>query len=84
MLQIEAAGFEVLPGLLDTFLFALKENKKESSKKILQLIPEEYKFDYEGQPYDAIMSITTYISGMTDKFAVDTFRNIRGIQLPNY
>ncbi|AHF09269.1 MULTISPECIES: dGTP triphosphohydrolase [Dehalobacter] len=84
VIQIEAAGFEVLPGLLDIFLSALKENTKESSKKILQLIPEEYKFDFDKQPYDAILSITSYIAGMTDTFAVDTYRNLRGIKLPNY
>lgn len=84
VLQVEAAGFQVLPGLLETFLIALRENGKESSQKIMQLIPDEYKFDYEKQPYDAIMSITSYIAGMTDTFAVDTYRNLRGIQLPNY
>ncbi len=84
VLQIEAAGFQVLPGLLDAFLGALKDSRKESSKKILQLIPEEYIFDYEKQPYESIMSITTYIAGMTDTFAVDTYRTLSGIQLPNY
>lgn len=84
VIQVEAAGFRVLPGLLDSFLTALKDNKKESSQKILQLIPAEYKFNYEKKPYEAIMSITTYIAGMTDTFAVDVYRTLRGIQLPNY
>jgi dGTPase len=84
VIQVEAAGFQVLPGLLDVFLTALKDIKKESSKKILQLIPAEYKFDYEKEPYEAIMSITAYIAGMTDTFAVNTYRTLQGIQLPNY
>lgn len=83
VLQVEAAGFQVLPGLLETFLFAIKEPEKESSRKVLSLIPDEYKFDYEKQPYIAIMSITSYVAGMTDSYAVDTYRNLRGIQLPN-
>jgi dGTPase len=83
VIQIEAAGFEVLPGLLKTFLLALQNKDKESSEKILQLIPKEYILNFQEQTYDAIMSITTYIAGMTDEFAIDTYRNLRGIQLPN-
>ncbi len=84
VIQIEAAGFKVLPGLLDTFLYALKDKEKASSKMVLKLIPEEYKFKFHQEPYKAIMSITTYVAGMTDTFAVDTYRNLRGIELPNY
>lgn len=84
VIQIEAAGFKVLPGLLDTFLYALKDKEKASSKMVLQLIPEEYKFNYNQEPYKAIMSITSYVAGMTDTFAVDIYRNLRGIELPNY
>lgn len=84
VIQIEAAGFQVLPGLLNTFLYALKNKNKSSSKMILKLIPKEFKYDYKKEPYVAIMSITTYVSGMTDTFAVDTYRNLRGIELPNY
>lgn len=84
VIQIEAAGFKVLPGLLDTFLYALKYKEKASSKMVLKLIPEEYKFDFYTESYKAIMSITSYVAGMTDTFAVDTYRNLRGIELPNY
>lgn len=83
VLQIEAAGFKVLPGLLETLLYALKYPDKKGSKKIMQLIPDEY-LDFKQQQYESIMSITTYIAGMTDTFAVDTFRNLQGIQLPNH
>jgi dGTPase len=84
VLQVEAAGFQVLPGLLDIFLNAVKNNKKESSKKILNILPDEYIFNYNEDPYNSIMGILTYVAGMTDQFAVDTYRNFKGIQLPNY
>lgn len=83
VLQVEAAGFRVLPGLLDSFLCAIKDPNKHSSKKILQQIPKEYIFDFEEKSYEAIISITSYVAGMTDSFAVDMYRNLRGIQLPN-
>jgi dGTPase len=83
--QVEAAGFQVLPGLLDAFLTALVDQKnKASSKRVLSLIPQEYIFEDDKKSYEAIMSITKYIAGMTDAFAVDTYRTLRGIQLPNY
>lgn len=85
VVRVEAAGFQVLPGLLDMLLFAIKEkNIKNSSKKILELVPKEYVLDYEECRYDAILAITTYVVGMTDNFAIDLFRNLMGIQLPNY
>ena len=84
VIQIEAAGFKVLPGLMDTFLYALKDKEKASSKMVLKLIPEEYIFDFYKEPYKSIMSITTYVASMTDTFAVDMYRNLKGIELPNY
>ena len=84
VLQVEAAGYQVLSGLLDTYLFALKEGDKNSSKKIIQLIPDEYIVPFGDKPYDSILGILRYIAGMTDTFAVDTYRNLKGIQLPNY
>jgi len=93
VLQVETAGFQVIPGLLNIFLSALRDKGvsdkkgikcKESSAKILKLIPSNYLFDYNKEKYDSILNITTYIAGMTDNFAVDTYRNLRGIQLPNY
>ena len=84
VLQVEAAGFQVLPGLLNTFLTAVIDSKKSSSKKVLQLIPEEYKGDSNTNLYEKIVLITSYVAGMTDTFAIDTYRNLRGISLPNY
>ena len=84
ILQIEAAGFRVLPGLLNAFLSALKSPGKSSSDKVLSLIPKEYIWKFSENPYEAIMSITTYVAGMTDTFAVDLYRNLQGVQLPNY
>jgi len=93
VLQVETAGFQIISGLLNIFLFALKDkgecDKKEikcreSSIKILKLLPKQYLWDYNKERYDSILNITGYIAGMTDNFAVDTYRNLSGIQLPNY
>ncbi len=86
--QIESAGFDVLGGLLGVFLEAtvLKPESKKS-KKIQSLIPKEF-LDQDRRPfpdkYQTIMNMTEYISCMTDTFAIDTYRTIKGISLPNY
>jgi dGTPase len=93
VLQIETAGFKVIPGLLDLFLIALKEKSdaerigkkcKKSSSKVLKLIPGHYILDYGKEQYNSILSIVGYIAGMTDNYAIDMYRNLSGIQLPNY
>lgn len=88
VVQIESAGFEVLGGLLGIFLEAtvLKPESKKS-KKIRSLISAQF-LDKEKKPfsdkYQTIMNITEYISCMTDTFAIDTYRILKGISLPNY
>lgn len=84
VIQTEAAGFEVLPGLLETFFLALLDNKKSSSKKILSLVPKDLLLDNKEQKYTSIMNIVGYVAGMTDSYAVNLYRMIKGIQLPNF
>lgn len=91
VVEIEAAGFEVISGLLDTFASSVEDiamNGKKShakSKKIAQLIPKQF-VGRDGVPsgdrYKRILKIVDCISGMTDSFAVSLFKKIRGISLP--
>lgn len=86
VLEIESAGFEVIGGLLFEFLSALK-NDTEKAKKIRSLLPKHYiieHFDTPDQWYEAIMHVVQFVAGMTDTFAIDTYRSIKGIRLPNY
>jgi dGTPase len=86
--QIECAGFDVLGGLLGVFLEAtvLKPESKKS-EKVRSLVPTQF-LDEKREPfsnkYQTIMNITEYISCMTDTFAIDTYRILTGISLPNY
>jgi len=84
VVEIEAAGYKVLPDLLDIFLSAAQTPDENRSNKILNLLPDEYRFDYEECNYQSILSIVKYITGMTDNFAVDMYRKLNGIELPNY
>jgi dGTPase len=91
VLESEVAGFEVLQGLLHSFITAsynhkiLGKNKCSArDKSILRLLPEEYQNDEhfkEGDEYDIIMNIIDFIASLTDKYAISLYRNIRGFSL---
>jgi dGTPase len=79
--QIEAAGFEVLGGLLEKVVPALvNEDKTSAEKKVHQLIPPQ--FTKGKNKYEKLLSATDFVSGMTDSYAVTLYRRLRGIELP--
>lgn len=95
VLEIESAGFKTLGGLLDMFANAVmadRPNKQE--KKLRQLLPLEYLQRPERRgserdaliealtPYQRLLCVTDYISGMTDGFAVELYQRLSGIKLP--
>jgi len=92
VLQIEAAGFQVLGGLLEDFLIAVNEvaqkgEKKASAKSqsLFYLLPPEFRA-IDSQPedtYTRTLMVTDYVSGMTDSFAVSLYKQLTGISLPS-
>ncbi len=91
VLEIEAAGFEVLGGMLDLFVAAVTDaarNNKPSakSKKLLELLTNQFLGNDrkpDTDPYIRLLKITDYVCGMTDSYAVSTFKKLRGISLPH-
>ncbi len=91
VVEIEAAGFEVLGGLLEVFAgaaneVATREKPSSRARKLLELVPEQ--FLGEGgrpaaNPYERLLGVTDFIAGMTDTYAVATFKKVRGISLPH-
>ncbi len=85
VLEIEAAGFEVIGGLLRDFINSLKGTSNRCAK-IKSLLPEHYIIKNTDTPdlwYEAILHIVQFVAGMTDTFAIETYRSIKGIRLPN-
>lgn len=83
VLHIEAAGFEVLGGLLDKVVPALVLDGKLATsvdKKIRSIIPRQ--FTSGRTKYERMLAATDFVSGMTDTYAVTLFRRLRGIDLP--
>ncbi|HRI79008.1 MAG TPA: dNTP triphosphohydrolase [Cyclobacteriaceae bacterium] len=87
VVEIEAAGHEVLPGLMKEFVFAGKVLKtKGHSRKynnLSLLFPHEVSRAIAESQSDYMMfrPIVDFISGLTDRHALSLFRKIKGISL---
>jgi dGTPase len=80
VLKIEAAGMKVLPDLLHQFVQATLYPKEFSV--FYKLIASEYR---EGESdYEKILNIAMFVSNMTDRQAVELYKNINGIALAGY
>jgi dGTPase len=81
VVEIEIAGYKIIGTLLEEFIDAQMHPKDMYSKKILSILPEQYK-TLSDEPYLKIQSVVDFVSGMTDVFALDLYRKIKGISLP--
>lgn len=86
VVEREVAGYEVLGGLLDTFIDSYNEafERKVSAKNksVFALLPNRISDDIPDDLYLRLLRIIDFVSGMTDSFAVSLFRKIKGISLP--
>jgi dGTPase len=88
VVEVEAAGHEVLPGLLDEFTKtgAMMLEGKTSRKygNLQKLFPSEIINSMRNQPdnyYHMLRNVVDYISGMTDRHAISLYRKIKGMSL---
>ncbi|NAW51721.1 dNTP triphosphohydrolase [Elizabethkingia argentiflava] len=83
VVEIENAGYNVMYELLDHFIPSIL--KKESSRKnydkmALRLLPPQFVYE-GGSDYQKVLGVIDYISGMTDNYATDLYRKIKGIDI---
>ncbi len=92
-MEIEAAGCEVLSGLLDLFFNAVSERfaapSKESapirSRVLMPLLPPQFLGDGnvpDADPYLRLLKVVDFVCGMTDSYAITLYRRLKGIELP--
>lgn len=83
VIQIEVAGYKVMAGLLEEFVPAyLSANKSAYDKKLLALMPKQF-YTRDDSVYARIRSVLDFVSGMTDLYAVELYRKIKGISFPS-
>jgi dGTPase len=88
VVEIEAAGHEVLPGLLAEFVQAAAciagQGNSRKYNNLGLMLPEETRREIlqnHNQPYALLRSSIDFISGMTDRHALSLYRKIKGIAL---
>jgi dGTPase len=80
VVKIEISGYNVLGALLEEFYRAIMNPDQDYSLKILSLMPVQYHTDLT-DTYLKARAIVDFISGMTDVYAVDLFKQIKGVEL---
>src|SRR4029078_5066453 len=86
VIQIEIAGYNVMSGLLELFVPALlKDKPSHKEEKVLKLIPYQFtEFLETESKYQKIMSALDHLSGMTDEYATEMYRRLKGIVIPSH
>jgi dGTPase len=86
VIQIEIAGYNVMSELLSLFIPALLRNKPSHKEaKVLKLIPFQFtEFENTGSSYERVMSALDLLSGMTDEYATEMYRRLKGITIPGH
>lgn len=92
-LEIETAGFEVLGALLGLFTQAVEAKARvpgirftTRERMLLELLPAQF-LGHDGEPdpdpYIRLLQISDFVAGMTDSYAVDMYRKLKGVVLPS-
>ncbi|MCO5233513.1 MAG: dNTP triphosphohydrolase [Chitinophagales bacterium] len=83
VVEIENAGYNVIYELLSHFIFPIilnKEERDQCESKAIKLIPSQFLYENEGI-YQKVLGVIDFISGMTDNYAVDLFKKIKGAEI---
>ncbi len=83
VVEIEIAGYNIIGGLLKEFVNAVLNPKQSRSAKLIKLVSTQFPLQLtESSVYSDIQSIVDFIAGMTDLYAIDLYRKITGITIP--
>lgn len=80
--QIQIAGFKILGTILKEYTDAILKPETYYARNILSVMPEQYQVGKEDSMYTKIQTVVDYVSGMTDSYALNLYRKIKGIELP--
>lgn len=81
VVEIEIAGYKIIGTLMEEFTNAMLEPSGPLSQKLRMLLPSQYS-PGDNRPYTKVQSVVDFISGMTDIYALELYRKIKGISLP--
>ena len=84
VIELEIAGFRIMSGLVEDFVTAALTPgvaRDKEHQKLLKLLPQQFQFEEDGTPYEKVMRMLDFISGMTDVYALKLYRKLRGIEV---
>ncbi len=81
VLDIELAGFRVISTLINLMIHAVRFPEKTYSQLLIHRVSNQYNV-HAPTLYGKIQAVLDYISGMTDVYALDLYRKIKGNSLP--
>ena len=81
VVDIELAGFHVISTLLELMIDAVQSPEKTYSQLLINRVSSQYDIN-SPTLYGKIQAVLDYISGMTDVYALDLYRKIKGNGLP--
>ncbi|MGB4959418.1 MAG: dNTP triphosphohydrolase [Saprospiraceae bacterium] len=86
VIEVELAGYNVMTEILSVFIEAvLNVHRTSLQRKCLHLIPAQYNLASDDvSPYEKTMGVLDFVSGMTDGYATELYRKIRGIDIPSH
>ena len=86
VLEIEIAGYNVMSELLNLFVPALLKQKPDHmNEKVLKLFPQQFReFETTTSPYEKTLNAFDLISGMTDLYATEMYKKLKGIDTPRH
>lgn len=86
VIEIEIAGYNVMSELLSLFIPALlKDRLAHKDQKILRLFPYQFtEFELTDSKYEKVMNALDYLSGMTDEYATEMYRKVKGMVIPRH
>ena len=82
VVDIEIAGYKVITTLTDLMVQAATHSDRAFSQLLINRVSTQYDI-LAPTLYERIMAVLDYISGMTDVYALDLYRKINGMSLPN-
>lgn len=81
VVEKEVAGYRIIESILDVFVNAVNNSYSGEASNydalVLNLLPKEYQINSENI-YERIMMICTYVSRMSDGYAIRLYKKIQG------
>ena len=83
VIEVEIAGFHVMSELLGVYIPSVLKNERSSLNiSIMSMIPAQFSGELNGEsPYLRVMNVIDHISSMTDAYATEHYRRVRGIEI---